>query len=397
MMLPTVPVSLLSGASLLLTITTASSLVAQTLEARVDHALRFARSQLLQTVRELEVTHLYPRSTLPDGNWRLVGPEDWTSGFFPGLLWYLYEQSADTALERAARRWTEGLEEQKFNSTTHDLGFMLFCSFGNGYRITQDERYRRVLLASAKTLGSRFNRHVGCIKSWDWSSEWECPVIIDNMMNLELLFWAARNGGGDSLRLIAVSHAAKTVENHIRSDGSTVHVVNFDSTSGRVIAKLTHQGASASSTWARGQAWALYGFTVCYRETGEERFLEAAERVADYFVGHLPEDGVPYWDFTTEEIPHTEKDASAAAIAASGLLELASLAGERRDAYRTAAERILYSLAAPPYLAEKTPSRGILNHGVADRTRQIEVDVSLIYADYYALEAMLRWRQLAAE
>ena len=352
------------GPLLLLAVLAVSALDAQTLDERVDHALGFARSQLLRTVRELDRAGLYPRSTLPDGQWRLVGPEDWTSGFFPGLLWYAYAYSGEDSLGRAARIWTDGLEGQKLNGTTHDLGFMLFCSFGNAYRITQDNHDRDVLLAAAGTLGSRFNPRVGCIKSWDWSTEWQCPVIIDNLMNLELLFWAARNGGGNSLRSIAVSHAEKTIENHLRTDGSTFHVVDYDSTTGLVLAKVTHQGASAHSAWARGQAWALYGFTVCYRETRDKQFLTAAERAADYFITHLDQDAVPYWDFAAEEIPNTERDASAGAIAASGLLELARLSGSKAAAYRSAAERMLTSLASPAYLAEGTPSRGILRHCV---------------------------------
>ena len=377
---------------LLLAVLAVSVVDAQTLDERVDHALVFARSQLLQTVRELDGTGLYPRSTLPDGSWHLVGCADWTSGFFPGLLWFGYEYSKDEVLETAARRWTDGVEAQQHNGTTHDLGFMLFCSFGNGYRIKRNDHDRTVLLAAARTLADRFNPRVGCIKSWDWSTEWQCPVIIDNMMNLELLFWAARNGGEDTLRAIAVSHAEKTIENHLREDGSTFHVVDYDSTSGRVIGKTTHQGASAHSTWARGQAWALYGFTVCYRETRDERFLDAAERTADYFIDHLPDDAVPYWDFAAEEIPSTERDASAGAIAASGLLELARLSGAKAAAYRSAAERLLHRLTSPAYLAEGTSSRGILNHGVGDKPHGIEVDVSLIYADYYFVEALLRYK-----
>ena len=369
---------------------------ARDLDERCDRALHFARAQALKALAEMGDTLAYPRSTTAEGRWRLVPATDWTSGFFPGLLWYLYEDSGDGVLLDAARRWTEGLESQRNNPTTHDLGFMLFSSYGNGYRLLGEESYRQTLLIAARTLASRFNPRVGCIKSWDWSQEWECPVIIDNLMNLELLFWAARNGGGERLRAIAVAHAERTLENHLRADGSTVHVVNYDSTNGRVIARLTHQGLSASSTWARGQAWALYGFAVCFRETRDARFLEASVRAARYFVDHLPADGVPYWDFLAADLPDTQKDASAAAIAASGLLELSQLAGEAGGAaYRSAAEHILTTLSGPPYLDERSSTDGILNHCVADRTRDIEVDVSLIYADYYFVEAMLRWRRIA--
>jgi len=387
-------ITILLSASFLLGVLLPGSSQAQDLIKEREHALAFARSQLLRTLGDLTDTLRYPRSTLADGSWQLVEASDWTSGFFPGALWLMYERTGEEAFLDGARRWTGGLASQKDNRTTHDLGFMLYCSFGNEFRLQGDAYAREVLLEAAATLASRFNPRVGCIKSWDWNSQWQYPVIIDNMMNLELLFWASRNGGGPRLREVAIAHADRTIQNHLRPDGSSCHVVNYDSTSGRVIDRLTHQGAADTSTWARGQAWGLYGFAVCFRETHEPRFLEAAERMADYFVRHLPPDGVPYWDFDAEGIPEAQKDASAGAIAASGLLELAALAPEKEAHYRSSAERILRSLASSAYLAEGTASRGILNHCVGDKHHGVEVDVSLIYADYYFLEALLRHRAL---
>ncbi len=363
------------------------------LATRVRHSLAYAQQQYLHTLAELKDTIVYPRSSPLAGGWKHVEGDDWTSGFFPGTLWYLAEWSGDSTLRAAAIRFTDGLESQQYNSGTHDVGFMMYCSYGNGYRISPSRHYKDVLLQSAKTLAGRFRPEVGCIKSWDWSPDWGFPVIVDNMMNLELLFWASKNGGGDTLRSLAIRHAETTLKHHFRPDGGTYHVVDFDTLSGRVIRKQTHQGFSDESVWARGQAWALYGFTMTYRETRDRRFLDAAVRAADFFLSHLPPDHIPYWDFNAPDIPHAAKDASAAAIAASGLLELAGfVTGQaQRDAYTEGAAAILTSLTASPYLSEGSPSEGVLNHCTGNHPGGLEIDVSLIYADYYVVEAMLRY------
>jgi len=372
---------------------------AQNLDSLVLHARGFAARQLARTVAELGSAREVPVLTLPDGSWKTAKPSDWRSGFFAGSLWYLYEERRDTALRNAAERWTAVLEEQKLNNHTHDVGFMIYCSYGNGYRLERRREYKEVLLEAARTLATRFDKRVGCIKSWDGRREWQYPVIIDNMMNLELLFWAARNGGGGRLRQIALRHALTTIRNHFRTDGSTYHVVDYDTTTGTVRVKQTHQGFADESVWARGQAWAIYGFTMAYRETRDRRFLAAAERAADYFIDHLPKDSVPYWDFKAPGIPNEERDASAGAIAASALFELGKLE-KRSDAakkYRTSAERILASLCSPVYLAEGSASHGILNRAVGNRPKNAEVDVSLIYADYYFIEAMMRYEKQRSE
>ena len=272
---------------------------------------------------------------------------------------------------------------------------MIFCSYGNGYRLTKNENYKKVIIQAAKSLTTRFNPKVGCIKSWD-NSRWPYPVIIDNMMNLELLFWASRNGGTKEMYNIAFSHAEKTMQNHFRKDGSTCHVIGYDTTTGKVLTKETAQGYADSSCWARGQAWCIYGFTMTYRFTKDQQFLLTAQQAADYFITHLPVDYVPYWDFLAPNIPDAPRDASAAAIAASGLFELSTSVADTvlRTKYFGAAENILRSLCSSSYLAEGTTSHAILNHCVGHKPNNSEIDVSLIYADYYFLEALSRYKSV---
>jgi len=322
---------------------------------------------------------------------------DWTSGFFPGILWYMEELTGEKTYEQAARRWTEGLTPVQWYAGSHDVGFMVFCSFGNGYRLTTDESYRAVILQTARTLRSRFNPTVGCIRSWD-NKKWNYPVIIDNMMNLELLFWASRSGGTQDMYDIAVRHAETTMRNQFRPDGSTYHVLDYDTVNGGVISRTTHQGFTDGSCWARGQAWAIYGFTMTYRFTRDPRFLETARRAADYFIDHLPPDHVPYWDFDAPNIPHEPRDASAGAIAASALLELSTLVDNAsvRECYFRMGLSLLEVLSAQPYLTADPSSAGILRHSVGNKPNESEVDVSLIYGDYYFIESLLRYRRLTA-
>ena len=258
------------------------------------------------------------------------------------------------------------MEGEKNDTSSHDVGFKIFCSFGNGYRLTFDPAYRDVVIAGARSLATRYSPIVGCTRSWN---NRHFPVIIDNMMNLEILFWAARHGGDPAWYDMAVSHALKTRQNHVRADGSTYQLVDYDPNTGAVLGKETVQGYSTESTWARGQAWAVYGFTMTYREAGDTRFLDTARQVADYFIDHLPADHVPYRDFEAPNIPNEKKDSSAAAIAASGLLELSTLVtdGASRTRYREASFQILESLCSPAYLAEGTTSSGILLHGVGNK------------------------------
>lgn len=339
----------------------------------------------------------YPR-TYEDDELKTVSSSDWTSGFFPGILWYLYEYSGDDRLYIEAEKFSAGLFKEKNNTGTHDLGFILFCSLGNAYRITGDALYKEVLLEGAGSLASRYNPKVGAIKSWDWGKEnWAFPVIIDNMMNLEYLYWASHATGDSSFYKIAISHADQTLEHHYREDFSTWHVVDYDPLTGDPVNKLTHQGYSDGSQWARGQAWGLYGFVMCYRETGEERFLRQAKKIADYWIHHpaIPGDLVPYWDFDDPEIPNAPRDASAAAIVAAALIELSRLADDR--SYLDYAHKVLKSLASEEYMASLQQNGGfVLLHSTGNKPKDSEVDTPLIYADYYFIEALLRYKALSA-
>jgi unsaturated chondroitin disaccharide hydrolase len=362
------------------------------LSSLVTHALEFAGQQLKRSVVEIQDSTKFARCTVENGSWKTTGARDWTSGFFPGTLWYMDEYTKDPFFRHAAERWTAGIIDQQFDVGTHDVGFKVFISFGNGNRLHPSESYKKIILQTAQTLAKRFNPIIGCIKSWD-NRKWDYPVIIDNMMNLELLFWAAENGGPVSLREIAIRHAETTMKNHFRPDGTTYHVIGYDTTSGAVKERNTHQGYADESVWARGQAWAIYGYTMAYRFTRDERFLKTARRAADYFISHLPSDHIPYWDFMAPEIPNEPRDVSAAAIASSALFELSNYVKEKPEEaiYRDAATEILSSLCSAPYLAEGTNSHAILHHAVGSKPAKSEVDVSIIYADYYFIEAMLRY------
>lgn len=335
-----------------------------------------------------------PRTLSPEGKLVLVPSKDWTSGFFPGVMLYLYEFTGDKKWEEQARTFTAQLEKEKLNGGTHDMGFKIYCSFGNGYRLTNDPAYKDIIIQSAKTLITRFNPKVGCIRSWDHNADkWQFPVIIDNMMNLELLFRATQLTGDSVYYHIAVSHALTTLKNHFRSDYSSWHVVDYDPLTGAVVKKNTHQGYSDESAWSRGQAWALYGYTMVYRETRDSAFLKQAEKVAQYMLTHprMPEDLVPYWDFDAPGIPNEPRDVSAAAVAASALYELStSVAAPEGTGYLKAADQMLESISAN-YQSVPGDNKGfILDHSTGSKLQNSEVDVPLIYADYYYLEALIR-------
>lgn len=344
---------------------------------------------------------LFPRSIRPDGSLWTNTSGWWTSGFFPGSLWYLYEYTQDPEMKERAIRRTMAVERENTNAYDHDIGFKLYNSFGNGLRLTGDTSYIPVLFTAARTLLTRSDPRVGAIRSWGRHPDDESPyiVIIDNMMNLELLFWATKQSGDSTFFQVAVSHADTTLAHHFRPDGSSYHVVEYDPATGVVLRKRTAQGHADASAWARGQAWGLYGYTMAFRETGFERYLDQAQAIADFMLRHpnLPEDKVSYWDFNAPGIPDTYRDASAAAITASALLELSGYVDETTAAfYRSNAETILRTLSRPPYRAEVgTNHNFLLQHSVGHLPEQSEVDVPLSYADYYYLEAMMRWRNMA--
>ena len=365
------------------------------LDKRVDHALKYSVEQLKKSVISIKDPLKLARSTNPDGTWKTTDMYGWTSGHFPGCLWYAYEYSGDESLKEAAIRWTDALEPVKDYTGNHDVGFMIYCSYGNGYRLTGNEYYPEIISKAAQSLAMRYKRTTGLIQSWNSNDRWQYPVIIDNMMNLELIFWAAKNGGFSELYLIAEEHALNTMKNHVREDGSTFHVVDYDPGSGAIRGKYTAQGYADDSTWSRGQAWGLYGFTMTYRETKNPAFLKTAQKLADFFIENLPDDYIPYWDFFAPNIPDEPRDSSAGAIAASGLLELSTLVTDKQASkkYYNAAINILSALCSPEYLTEGTESAGILQHGVGSLPNNSEVNVSLIYGDYYFLEALLRYKR----
>jgi unsaturated chondroitin disaccharide hydrolase len=336
----------------------------------------------------------YPITTTASGAWNTVAAGGWTSGFFPGTFWLLHDITGDPFWKLQARRWQTGLRSQQYNRGTHDLGFMMFSSFGNDVRLTGNPDARRVVLQSARSLASRYSSRVGALRSWD-GPPGSFRVIIDNMMNLELLLWASKNGGSSQFRDIAIAHARTTARDFFRPDGTTFHVVVYDPATGRVKEKTTAQGYAPSSTWSRGQAWAIHGFTTLYRETRDPLFLVTARRAADAFIVRLPSDGIPPWDFNAPKESRNMKDSSAAAIAASGLLELSRLETDvkRSASYFIQAETILSTLSSGAYRAP-TGYASILLHGTYNK-RAGDADTGTIWGDYYFLESFLRYRQIA--
>jgi rhamnogalacturonyl hydrolase YesR len=346
----------------------------------------FAEKQLVYSLEQVKAATTdkvnNPR-TIKDGTLSLVSPREWTSGFYPGILWYMYEYTHDQKWADEARHFTKLTEKQQFNKSTHDVGFMMYCGYGNGYRLAGDTEYREVLIQSANSLITRYNPTVGLIRSWDWNNNtWQFPVIIDNMMNLELLFWATKATGDSTYYNIAVKHANTTMANHFRADNSTFHVVDYDTITGNPRLKQTHQGYAHESAWARGQGWGLYGYTMCYRETGNKTFLEQAKKIEKFIFSHpnMPKDLVPYWDFNAPDIPNAPRDASAAAIYASALYELSTYVSkkEAKD-YRKKADKIIESLSSPAYRSPLNENFGfLLLHSTGAKPSNVEVDFQLI-------------------
>lgn len=369
----------------------------------VKKAFKQADQQTLLMLKEIEKTkasakkpNLVTPRTLEKGDLKMVASGDWTSGFFPGELWFLYEYTGKQIWMDQAKAFTKTIEQEQFNGKTHDMGFKVYCSVGTGYRITKDAHYRDVIIQSAKTLATRFNPKTGVILSWDHSRDkWVNPVIIDNMMNLELLFEATVLTGDSSYHKIAVSHANTTMKNHFRPDYSSYHVVDYDPNTGAVLKKETHQGYSHESAWSRGQAWALYGYTTCYRFTKDPAYLKQAEHIAAFMLNHknMPADLVPYYDFDAPNIPNEPRDVSAAAVTASALYELAGYSANKKT-YFQKADKMLNSMATK-YASPVGENKGfILVSSTGSKPSNSEVDVPLSYADYYYLEALLRYKNL---
>lgn len=356
----------------------------------------------------------YPRTTNSKGEFRGTSIHDWTPGFFAGSLWYLYELTGDTTWRHNAEKWTYPLESLKTFTGNHDIGFLMYCSYGHAERLASKPEYKDILVQSAKSLCTRFHENVQAIESWDYrkawdGTEWFYPVIIDNMMNLELLFYASKVTGDKRYYDVAVAHANTTLKNHFRDDFSSYHVIDYDTITGAVLHKQTCQGYSDNSTWSRGQAWAIYGYTMMYRETKDPAYLDAAEKLTAYYINNLPEDFVPLWDFnvgqegftpvgkayTGGDITNT-RDASAASIVCSALFELGELSANKK--YTKAAINMLKSLSSPSYRAKLGENANfIIMHCTGSYPHKSEINAPLVYADYYYLEALIRYRKLMSK
>jgi hypothetical protein len=321
----------------------------------------------------------------------------WCSGFFPGTLLYIYEYSKDAEIKNVAEKRLAILEKEKHYTGNHDLGFMMYCSFGNAYRLFGRPEDKATIDTAAASLASRYRPSIKAIQSWNSSKIYSCPVIIDNMMNLELLSWVTDNGGDAKYKEIAITHANTTIENQFRPDYSSYHVIDYDLQTGKVLKKITAQGAADSSAWSRGQAWGLYGYTMMYRFTKDKNYLNQAKKIAKFILEHpnLPEDKIPYWDFDAPNIPNALRDASAGAVVASALLELGQYTNKtEKKLYVTSAEKMLHSLSSDKYRAKLGENGGfLLMHSVGSIPHKNEIDVPLTYADYYFLEALLRYKK----
>ena len=369
------------------------------IQENIDNAV--AQETIQTDIIEKSGKILNPRTINKDGSIVYVPIDDWCSGFFPGNIWYTYELTGDKKWLPLAEKYTEALDSVQYLTWHHDVGFMVGCSYLNGYRFANKEEYKPVIIQAAKSLSTRFRPAAGVLQSWDadkgWQAQrgWKCPVIIDNMMNLEILFEAARLTGDSIYYTMAVSHADKTLQNHFRADYSSYHVVDYDPETGEVRSKQTAQGYADESAWARGQAWALYGYTMCYRYTYNTEYLMQAQNIYNFIFTNknLPTDLIPYWDYDALNIPNEPRDVSAAAITASALYELDTyLPGTK---YKETADLIIETLSTSAYRAEEgTNGFFLLKHSVGSIPHGQEIDVPLNYADYYFLEALMRKRDL---
>lgn len=371
----------------------------------IDDQLGYCNGQVHRALADLRGANdsidyaMMPRNIEgSDTSWtcRRATPDEWCSGFWPGILWLNFEDTHNELVREEAERFTSSLEYlSQSPAFDHDLGFLVFCSYGNGYRLTHNPKFKQVILDTADTLATLYNPNVGTLLSWPRNVEMlgGHNTIMDNMINLEMLFWAAKNGGDHRLYDIAVSHADKTMKCHFRPDNTCYHVAVYDAETGDFIKGMTHQGYADNSLWARGQAWAIYGYTMVYRETREQRFLDFAKKVTDVYLERLPEDYVPYWDFDDPKIPDAPRDASAAAVVASALVELSGyVAPADSKRYKDAARKMLTSLSSEAYQS-RSGRCSFLDHSVGHMPAGSEIDASIIYADYYYLEALLRLKK----
>ena len=360
----------------------------------IERGLEVSKRQAVFLAKEVENQKGRLPRTYEGGELKTSDYRAWISGFFPGVLWYLYENTPTDELKRYAELYTERVESAKDMTTTHDLGFMLYCSFGNGYRLAKNPHYLEVMTVGAESLATRYDERVKAIKSWNSNEKWQFPVIIDNMMNLDLLFYVNHLTNDPKYKEIALKHAETTLKNHFRNDHSSYHVVSYNN-DGSVEMKCTHQGKNDDSSWARGQAWGIYGYTSCYRESKDAAFLQQAKDIAALIMTRVKtDDAIPLWDYDAPNTPETPRDASAASITASALIELSTLV-EDGQVYFDYAEKLLKSLSSDAYLAKIGTNQGfILMHSTGSLPNGSEIDTPINYADYYYLEALKRKRDI---
>lgn len=392
--------SILLGCAALLAATSCSTPVKKI--SWSEQAIEHAQAQIGLEIDTIEASGkcLNPVTLNREGGVYYCGYADWRSGFFPGSVWYLYELTGDAALLPLAQKYTEAIREAQNLTWHHDIGFIVNCSFGNGLRLSGKPEYKDVMIQAARSLCTRFREKPQAIQSWDvkgdsWQSQrgWECPVIIDNMMNLELLFEATKLSGDSTFYKVAIAHADRTLQEQFRPDGSCYHVIDYSLEDGSVRHRQTAQGFADESAWSRGQAWAIYAYTMCYRETGEQKYLDQAIKTYHFMKNHknMPADFIPYWDMDAPNIPNEPRDASSAAVIASALYEISTYPVADAPSYKADADKIMESLSGPDYTAPLGENgRFLLMHSVGSIPHGSEIDVPLNYADYYYLEALQR-------
>jgi unsaturated chondroitin disaccharide hydrolase len=387
--------TLLALSFLFLTTTTFAQAKKQSMSTLIDEQMRFAKEQYKVLAKNVPIDRM-PKA-LKEGKVETSDMRWWCSGFFPGSLLYIYEYTQDADIKAEAERRLTALESMKRYTGNHDLGFMMYCSFGNAYRLFKKPEYKTAIDTAAMSLSTRYRPAIKVIQSWDANKNFKCPIIIDNMMNLELLCWVTDNGGDKKFKDIAITHANTTMATHFRRDFSSYHVLDYSSQTGVLERKVTHQGYAAESAWARGQSWGFYGYITMYRFTKDIRYLDLAKNIASFLLKHPHKtaDLVPYWDYDAPNIPNALRDASAGSIMASALLELGQYVGKKeKKQYLAAAETLLRSLASDTYRAKKGENGGfLLMHSVGHLPGNSEVDTPLTYADYYFLEALHRYKK----
>lgn len=362
----------------------------------VDDALAYAAVQLEKSFNSLNDTTQFPFYVDKEtGKWSTMDENWWSSGFFAGCLWLMYENTGDEVWKTRADKWTRALENQQTVTADADLGYRMVNSYGNAWRITGDEYYRDVLVKSAESLALRYNDTVGAVKAYDGMPGLEFPILIDHMMNIELMFMGVNAGGDAAWKDMCVNHSYKTMETTIRPDGSSIQMVDLDPNTGEKVKDATLCGLSGDSAWSRGQGEGIYGFAIAYRETKNQDFMDAAMKLADYAMANMPDDYVPFWDYKDPAIPNTIRDASAGSMIADGLLEMVSLLpdGPDKQKYFTHAENILESLCSN-YMTKGMDTVGIIDHASFQGPDKMGADTSLIFGDCNFISALMKYKRI---